>query len=190
MRQTIGLKVSAAEEAEHFTVPIPRNLLDGYGQEGDSRFEMKSYAAFGEANYALTQRLTATLGLRYTYEDKEGTYATRVFGGLDLTGLPPATAAELARAKLSIFRPQNYSAADDGGSMSGRVNLAYSMTNDLMGYVSYAHGYQSGGLNMSGLPLDALNQPALATAVIEDEKPFFESAQGSPAMRLRRFVTQ
>ena len=116
----------------NFTVPIPRNLLDGYGQEGDSRFEMESYAAFGEVNYDVTERLTATLGLRYTYEDKEGTYATRVFGGLDLTGLPPATAAELTRAKLSIFRPQNYSAADDGGSLSGRANLAYTMTDDLM----------------------------------------------------------
>ncbi|HMN47123.1 MAG TPA: TonB-dependent receptor [Povalibacter sp.] len=153
----------------NFTVPIPRNLLDGYGQEGDSRFEMDSYAAFGEVNYAFTDRLTATLGLRYTYEDKEGSYATRVFGGLDLTGLPPATAAELARAKLSIFRPQSYTAADDGGSLSGRANLAYRFADDLMGYVSFAHGYKSGGLNMSGLPLDALNQPALATAVIEDE---------------------
>jgi iron complex outermembrane receptor protein len=36
--------------------------------------------------------------------------------------------------------------------------------------VSYAYGYKSGGLNMSGLPLDAQNQPALATAVIEDER--------------------
>ena len=154
----------------NFTVPIPRNLLDGYGQEGNSRFEMKSYAAFGEVNYDFTERLTATLGLRYTFEDKEGTYATQVFGGLDLTGLPPATAAELNRAKLSIFRPQNYSVTDDGGSLSGRANLAYSFTDDLMSYVSYAYGYKSGGLNMSGLPLDALNQPTLATAVIEDEK--------------------
>src|SRR6185369_9296129 len=39
-----------------------------------------------------------------------------------------------------------------------------------MGYVSYAHGYKSGGLNMSGLPLDAQNQPTLATAVIKDER--------------------
>jgi len=154
----------------NFTVPIPRDLLDGYTQEGDSHFEMKSYAAFGEVNYDVTERLTATLGLRYTYEDKEGTYATRVFGGLDLTGLPPATAAELTRAKLSIFRPQSYSAADDGGSLSGRANLGYTFTDDLMAYVSFAYGYKSGGLNMSGLPLDALNQPALATAVIEDEK--------------------
>ena len=154
----------------NFTVPIPPELLDGYTQEGDSHFEMDSYAAFGEVNYDFTERLTGTLGLRYTYEDKDGTFATQVFGGLDLTGLPAATAAELARAKLSIFRPQSYSAHDDGGSLSGRANLASTFTDHLMGYVSYAYGYKSGGLNMSGLPLTAQNQPALATAVIDDER--------------------
>jgi iron complex outermembrane receptor protein len=152
-----------------FTVPIPRNLLDGYSQAGSSAFKMSSYAPFGEVNYAFTDRLTGTLGLRYTHESKEGTYATQVSGGLPLTGLPPATAAELARAKLSIFRPQSYTAADDGGNYSGRANIAYQFTHDLFGYVNYAHGYKSGGLNMSGLPLDAQNQPALATAVIKDE---------------------
>ena len=153
----------------NFSVPIPRNLLDGYRQTGTSDFEMQSHAAFGEVNYAFTERLTGTLGLRYTHEDKEGTYATQVAGGLDLAGLPPATAAELLRAKLSIFRPQSYTAADDGGNFSGRANVAYQFTENLFGYLSYAHGYKSGGLNMSGLPLDAQNQPTLATAVIEDE---------------------
>ena len=114
-------------------------------------------------------RLTGTLGLRYTHEDKEGTYATQVSGGLSVVGLPPATAAELTRAKLSIFRPQSYTAADNGGNFSGRANIAYQFTEDLFGYLSFAHGYKSGGLNMSGLPLDAQNQPTLATAVIRDE---------------------
>jgi iron complex outermembrane receptor protein len=154
----------------NFTVPIPRNLLDGYGQTGTSDFEMDSEALFGEVNYAFTQRLTGTLGLRYTFEDKNGAYATTVFGGADLTGLPSATAAELARAKLSIFRPQSYTAADDGGSFSGRANVGYRFTDNLFGYVSFARGYKSGGLNMSGLPLDAQNQPTLATAVIRDEQ--------------------
>ena len=133
-----GSGVLATSQA-NFTVPIPRNLLDGYGQRGTSDFEMDSYAAFGEVNYAFTQRLTATLGLRYTYEDKKGAYATQVFGGADLTGLPAATATELNRAKLSIFRPQNYTATDDGGSVSGRANLAYQFTDRMLGYVSYAH---------------------------------------------------
>ncbi|HEX5049491.1 MAG TPA: TonB-dependent receptor, partial [Gammaproteobacteria bacterium] len=154
----------------NFTVPIPRNLLDGYTQTGSSDFEMESYAPFGEVNYAFTKRLTGTLGLRYTHEDKDGVYATQVSGGAPLTGLPAATAAELLRAKLSIFRPQSYTVHDDGANWSGRANVAYQFTDDLFGYVSYAHGYKSGGLNMSGLPLDAANQPTLATAVIRDEQ--------------------
>jgi iron complex outermembrane receptor protein len=153
----------------NFTVPIPRNLLDGYGQVGDSAFEMESYAAFGEVNYDHTDRLTSTLGLRYTYEDKAGTYSTQVFGGADLSGFNATTAAELNRAKLSIFRPQDYTAQDSGGSWSGRGNLSYKLTEDLFTYVSFAYGYKSGGLNMSGLPLDAQNRPVLATAVIKDE---------------------
>jgi iron complex outermembrane recepter protein len=153
----------------NFTVPLPRDLLDGYGQRGESDFVMDSYAAFGELNYAVTPRLTATLGLRYTYEDKQGTYATQVFGGANLAGLPAATATELNRAKLSIFRPQNYSVRNSDGSASGRANLAYEFSDDLFGYLSYAHGYKSGGLNMAGLPLDAQNRPTLATALIADE---------------------
>lgn len=153
----------------NFNAPIPRDLLDGYGQLGDSAFELDSYAAFGELNYAISDRLTSTLGLRYTYEDKAGSYATQVFGGADLSDLPAVTAAELNRAKLSIFRPQNYTAEDSGGSWSGRGNLSYALTDDVFTYVSLAYGYKSGGLNMSGLPLDAQNRPALATAVIEDE---------------------
>jgi iron complex outermembrane recepter protein len=154
----------------NFTQPIPRNLLDGYTQTGTSKFAMRSYAGFGELNYELTDRLTATVGLRYTNEQKEGAYATQVFGGLDLTALAAPVAAELTRAKLSIFRPQSYTAADHGNNFSGRANVAYELTDDLFGYVSYARGYKSGGLNMSGLPLDAQNQPTLATAVIRDER--------------------
>lgn len=44
------------------------------------------------------------------------------------------------------------------------------MTDGVLAYAGFAYGYKSGGLNMSGLPLDAQNQPTLATAVIEDEK--------------------
>ncbi|QWT21590.1 TonB-dependent receptor [Bacillus sp. NP157] len=143
---------------------MPDNLADGYGQYGTSHYRMKSYAAFGEMNYQFTDKLTGTLGVRYTYEDKNGTYATTVSGGLPTT---PGTIQD--NAKLSLFRPQSYRASDNGGNPSGRMNLAYQFTDQLMGYVGYAYGYKSGGLNMSGLPLDATNNPALATAVIKDE---------------------
>ena len=52
----------------------PSNLLDGYGQDGRTNFRTNSYALFGEANLKILPRLTATGGLRYTWEDKDGFY--------------------------------------------------------------------------------------------------------------------
>ncbi|MCP5358517.1 MAG: TonB-dependent receptor [Pseudomonadales bacterium] len=150
-----------------FSVSIPRDLLDGYGQIGDSDFEMDSAAVYGEVNYDLSTSLTATVGLRYTLEDKHGSYSTDVFGGLDLSGRPDA--AELQRAKLSIFRPQGDRVSNRDGNFSGRANLAYRINDALMTYASFARGYKSGGLNMSGLPRDVQNRPVLSTAQIEDE---------------------
>ena len=150
-----------------YQVDIPRDLLNGYGQTGSSDFEIASFAAFGEVNYLLTEKLTATVGLRYTLEDKKGEYATEVFGGLDLS--ERLDAIELQRAKLAIFQPQAYRAADRDGNFSGRINLAYQWNNTSMIYTSFARGYKSGGLNMSGLPTIAQNEVALSAAVIEDE---------------------
>ena len=144
--------------------PVPANLLDGYGQTGETRFAVNSYAAFAEANWRIAPRLTLTGGLRYTYETKEGDYSTRVFGG------PATTSPALINARLGVLRPQTYSARDSEDSLSGRANFAWQPTDDVLLYASFARGFKSGGINMSGLPLDANNQPALATAVVEPER--------------------
>ena len=154
----------------NFRVPLPGDLLDGYGQSGESRFAMRSYAVFGEIGWQASPTLRTSFGLRYTYEDKVGAYATQVSGGPTLTGLPTTTIAELIRARLSILRPQSYTAADAGGSVSGRASAAWRLSDHAMTYLSLSRGHKSGGLNMSGLPLDAANQPALRTAVIGEER--------------------
>lgn len=141
----------------------PANLLDGYGTDGRTRFSTNSYALFGEANYKILPRLTLTGGLRYTREDKSGFYTSEVFGGA-----VPANTAQ-ANAKLSIIRPQTYAATTSEGNVSGRANLAWQATDGILAYASFARGYKSGGINMSGLPLTATNQPALATAVVRPE---------------------
>jgi len=150
-------------------VPVPANLLDGYGQAGRTDFRTKSYAAFGEVNWRLLDGLTATAGLRYTHEDKSGFYSTYVYGGPAITG----TAAQrnaLTNAQLGVLRPQTYAATDSDGSLSGRGNLAWQVTDEVLAYASYARGFKSGGINMSGLPLNAANQPALGAAVVRPER--------------------
>ncbi|UYY78496.1 TonB-dependent receptor [Sphingomonas sp. R1] len=145
-------------------IPVPANLLDGYGQDGRTDFRSASVAAFGEANWRIAPRLTATAGLRYTYEEKDGSYATTVSGG------PAVTSTALINARLSVLRPQRYTAHDRDGSVSGRANLAWQVRPSMMAYASVARGFKSGGLNMSGLPLDNQNQPVLATAVVRPER--------------------
>ncbi|MGP7794653.1 TonB-dependent receptor [Sphingomonas sp. CLY1604] len=144
--------------------PVPASLLDGYGQDGRTDFRTQSYAAFGEVNWRIVPRVTLTGGLRYTHEDKDGSYATTVAGGLATTN------AALVAAKLSILRPQSYTAHDSDGSLSGRGNIAWQITDGVLGYASYARGFKSGGINMSGLPLDNQNRPVLATAVVRPER--------------------
>ena len=144
--------------------PVPANLLDGYGQTGDTRFAANSYAAFAEANWRIWPRLTLTGGLRYTREDKQGDYSTQVFGGL------ATSSTALNNAKLAVLRPQTYSARDRDGSFSGRANIAWQPVDEVLLYGSFARGFKSGGINMSGLPLDANNQPALTTAVVRPER--------------------
>ncbi|MFX6884163.1 hypothetical protein ABTH28_18195, partial [Acinetobacter baumannii] len=88
-------------------------------------------------------------------EIKDGTYATTVSGGL------ATTSTALNNAKLSVLRPQSYAAHDSDGSLSGRANLAWQASEAVMAYGSYARGFKSGGINMSGLPLDSANNPVL-----------------------------
>lgn len=157
-RYLIGTTTGAAG------TPVPANLLDGYGQDGRTDFRSVSYAAFGELNWRVVPTVTATIGLRYTHEKKDGSYDTVVSGG-------PATGnAALINARLGVLRPQSYEAHDSDGSLSGRGNIAWQVTEGTMAYASYARGFKSGGINMSGLPLDNGNRPVLATAVVRPER--------------------
>ncbi len=157
-RYLIGTTTGAAN------TPVPSNLLDGYGQDGRTDFRSLSYAAFGEVNWRIVPTVTATVGLRYTQEDKDGYYTTTVSGG------PVTTSTALINARLGVLRPQSYEAHDSDGSLSGRGNIAWQATDNTMAYASYARGFKSGGINMSGLPLDNSNRPVLATAVVRPER--------------------
>jgi len=121
---------------------------------------------FGEVNYAFTDRLTGTLGLRYT-QRTGGNYATQVSRRRRSHGLPPATAAERCARTLD-FPSAELHRGGRRGNFSGRANIGYQFTNDLFGYLSYAHGFRSGGSTCRVCP-GCAEWPTLATAVIEDE---------------------
>lgn len=145
---------------------LPANLLNGYRSDAVAHSDTKSYAAFAQATWNITSDLHFTPGLRYTDEDKSGSYSQSVSGGNPR--IDANNAGDIAKL-LSIVRPQSYSAHFTNGSLSGQANLAYDVTPDSMVYATFSQGYKSGGINLAGIPLDANNNPVASTALIKPE---------------------
>ncbi len=147
-------------------------LLNGYQSNGTTDFRTDSYAIFGEVTWHITPRLALTGGIRYTYENKDGSYDLQTFGG-------QATVAgsALFNDQQSILRAQSYTGHIGDGSASGRANLSWQVTDSVMAYASFARGQKSGGINMSGLPVypagvagHASGDPILSTVVVRPER--------------------
>src|SRR5262249_13188880 len=142
----------------------PANLLDSYRADGAAHSDTKSYAAFAQATWNITSDLHLTPGLRYTYENKAGSFSQVVSGSHPRPGI----AADITNLN-SIARNQSYSAKFNDSSVSGQGTLAYDLTQDTMAYATYSRGYKSGGINLAGIPVDANGNTVLTTAVIKPE---------------------
>lgn len=134
-----------------------------------------SYAAYGDATYDLTDRLSLTAGIRYTHDDKRFTWEN---GGFAAPGLEAVTApGALYNAILgedAFPAGAQISAADffratvganglifDVGPLEGvpftrhakfsdvspRFVVNYKFTPDILLYLSASRGYKAGGFN-------------------------------------------
>lgn len=85
----------------------------------------KGYAVFGQADYKLTDRLTGTVGLRWSADDKSMDYRSQAEDGLIVI--------------LTSKQSKTFSA------VSGRLGLRYELSDDANVYATYNRGYKSGG---------------------------------------------
>jgi len=138
-------------------------LLDGYGYNQFLTFRNVSAAAFGQIEWLVTDRLRILPGLRFNYDQKSADYDQQVYGGLQTTD--PA----LIALKLSVLAPQAYTADIDDTNTSGQLTVAYNVSDAVNAYGTYSTGFKSVGLNLNGLPTDALGNPILSAAVVKPE---------------------
>jgi iron complex outermembrane receptor protein len=130
---------------------LPASILDGVTFNTFSKYKTDSYAAFGQATWHVTPKLSLTGGLRYTSDDKRGSYAGLSSGGAPLTGaLAPFAAIRTAFTPNGGFR-----VSTRDGAWGGHGDVAYQLTDDAMVYASYSRGNRSGGLNLAQLPAGA-----------------------------------
>ena len=113
---------------ETFFVPEDQIIFDNETR----KFELESWAAFGELYYDIREDLRLTLGLRYTDEDKQSSQRTIYLNFLDDPTAPGGGY-------------QNFQ--DDWQETTGRANLSWNVTDDVLLYTTAARSYKSGGFN-------------------------------------------
>ena len=97
------------------------------------RLQTASVAEYAQGTYALTSRLSATLGARYTHERKSLAGAVYVLDNNAAPSNSPLTTG---------------SAGGRWNAFTFRGDLAYQATPSLLSYMSIASGFKSGGFNV------------------------------------------
>jgi iron complex outermembrane receptor protein len=113
----------------------------------------KSTSFFGQLDYDLSEKLTATLGLNHTDDRKQVVSDVRV---VDAFAALPFEAAGLgALTGLQFFKPfNNYPNADESGKFNSddlthTLRLAYASDEDTTFYVSHATGFKATSVSLT-----------------------------------------
>ena len=124
------------------------------GFQSDSIIEprTKSYAAFGQATWNIGDALKLTGGLRFTHEDKTGLFDQRTVAGNDLSLLSAADRTTAQGLRDALYPQVRYTTGAKDDSLTGSLNLAYKVTQDVLVYAGYSRGSKSGGLSLGTLP--------------------------------------
>jgi iron complex outermembrane receptor protein len=161
------------------------NVLNGLTSTNTISFDNTSFAVFGKLNWALTDRLHIQPGLRVNYDRKSGFYESVVSIAnsqyaftatadtiATLLAAQPTTAARTTfQNQINTLAPQRYSPRFSAWNTSGDITVSYDFAPEIHGYATYARSFKSGGINLSGLPLNASNTGVdLSTQTVKPEK--------------------
>jgi len=112
-----------------------------------SDFDVQSLAVFGQFNWAITDSLDLTLGLRQSKDEKQ----SRLISVNDLT----VTAQALLQGTVEEY---DVSLEDEWGSLDTLLSLSWNVLDDTMLYATLSSGYKSGGFQFLALTEDNARQ--------------------------------
>lgn len=137
-------------------------LFDGYGIRTISSLYTFSGAAFGQLDFAISERLHLLGGLRYNYDEKKVDFNRQTYGGME-TDDP-----DLIALKKAVYTDQAFKTNTSNTNLSGLLTLAFKATSQVNTYATYSTSYKSVGLNLGGLPTEN-GEVMLSLATIKPE---------------------
>ncbi|MCB1121796.1 MAG: TonB-dependent receptor, partial [Verrucomicrobiae bacterium] len=126
-------------------------------------FSTEDYALFAQGTFDVTDKLSLTLGVRYTDEEKEAKVDGARHQGL-LTGFLTSLDAMGSKANVAFGPGLPFPLVPVGTYVENveetvpYLNLSYQWTDNLMVYASYSEGFKGGGIQVRNGPLPFLPQ--------------------------------
>lgn len=127
--------------------PLPASIpWEFYG--GGSQ-DHTVYGAFANVDYSITPDLIATLGLRYSKEEKDAdiTYIRPRLECSVVDGTCPTEGFNQLLAALGSQEPNGFSDGDEWSNWTPKVGLQYYWADNFQTYGYYTKGFRSGGYN-------------------------------------------
>lgn len=145
----VGAFYSHEDDQNEFHIRFTENLEGAGPNSGldflQPEYSQKSYAAFADLTYSLTDRIDVIAGLRYTKDKLRAEYSSSFFANEFpniFTPPPPAT--------IAVRFPICPASVDDPefSSTTPRASVKYRLDERQMAYVKYSKGYKAGGVNV------------------------------------------
>ncbi|MDT8758371.1 TonB-dependent receptor [Sphingomonas psychrotolerans] len=161
------------------------NVLNGLTSTNTISFDNSSFAVFGKLNWEVIKGFHVQPGLRVNYDKKSGFYesvvslhnaqfnfdATADNVAALLASRPAGAARTTFQNQINTLAPQRYSPEFSDWNVSGDVTLSYDFSPDVHAYATYARSFKSGGINLSGLPLNSTSTGVdLSTQTVKPEE--------------------
>ena len=175
--------------------PLGTTFVAGQGQDDLYRQREEGFSLFTNNSYRVTDALELTVGLRYTWEDKDlktfwsntdnGFGCATALGRAAATGGPvPANGALIRAGGLLASGPYQVLCAASNSpafgqvrnndqslseeKLTGTAKVAYRFSPEVMAYASYARGYKAGGFNLDRIATTAQTVPGQPTQPVLD----------------------
>tara|TARA_R110001599_G_scaffold353463_1_gene593012 strand:+ start:57856 stop:60360 length:2505 start_codon:yes stop_codon:yes gene_type:complete len=110
----------------------------------------KSYAGFADATYDITDTLSLTAGIRYTYDDKKFGRYVEYNDYVIAFAFPTETRLDASGNYDSGGQLGFLQSDKDWSKWTPRVVLEWQAQEEVMLYASYSEGYKAGGFNSAG----------------------------------------
>ncbi|MEM8497968.1 MAG: TonB-dependent receptor [Pseudomonadota bacterium] len=167
-----------------FGFPAGSFLAEGTNVDYSQGQDNTDYSVFGTVDYAVTDALTATVGLNYTRDKKEAFLEEvrngDVFSAIGALAAGPLGALQI-RPPIVGFPNVLEDGKSDDSDTTYQLRLAYELNDSVNFYFSHATGFKSSSWDLSNFSRPSLSlAPALDAAGINSSNPKYGSRLASP----------